>query len=63
MRSKERWFQYNDATSNGSWRQGINGECPAQLMSQCYWILFIEYVFESQANICYIIKAKSHLIV
>ena len=25
-------------TSNGSWRQGIKGKCPAQFMLQCYGI-------------------------
>ena len=25
-------------TSNGSWRRGIKGKCPAQFMSQCYGI-------------------------
>ena len=34
-------------TSNGSWRQGIKGKCPAQFISHCYGISFIEYVFES----------------
>ena len=34
-------------TSNGSWCQGIKGKCPAQFMSHCYGISFVEYVFES----------------
>ena len=40
-------FSLTIKTSNGSWRQGIKGECPAQLMSHCHGISFIEYVFES----------------
>ena len=40
-------YDYYINTSNGSWCQGIKGKCPAQFMSHCCGILFVEYVFES----------------
>ena len=42
-----REYDYYINTSNGSWCQGIMGKCPAQFMSHCYGISFVEYVFES----------------
>ena len=42
-----REYDYNINTSKGYWCQGIMGKCPAQFMSHCYGISFVEYVFES----------------
>ena len=59
----------NIPTSNGSWRQGIKGKCPAQFMSPCYGIFHrtVDTRCRYRLNmylksaICHIM-AKSHLI-
>ena len=50
-------------TCNGSWRQGIKSKFPAQFMSHCYGILFIEYHYNDVIMVAIASKITSLTIV